>query len=153
VNPHVWPTDPLASASDSALLHHGQEREAAVRCEGDIMKAYLIDPFAKTVTEYEYNGDYKSIYVFIDASTFDVARLDKGDGIYIDDNGLISGKHQEFFLVQGYPTPLAGKGLLLGCDNEGNSTSPHLTFDEFTSMVTFISNLEVQIGARAGRWG
>lgn len=117
------------------------------------MRAYLINPFDKTVTEVEYDGDYKSIYTLIDADCFDVARLDKGDGIYVDDEGLISGKPQEFFLVRGYPTPLAGKGLLLGCNDEGETIEPFITLDELQSQVSFISNLEVAIGARAGRWG
>ena len=50
------------------------------------MRAFLIDPFQQEVTEVNYSGDFKQIYEFIDAHTFDVARLNaKGDGIYVDD--------------------------------------------------------------------
>lgn len=116
------------------------------------MKAYLINPFKREVTEVEYEGDYRAIYPLIQADCFDIARLDKGDGIYVDDNGLISGKHQEFFLFKDYPTPLAGYGLLLGSNDDGESTIPHLTFEQVQSSVTFLTNLEVMIGAKSGRW-
>lgn len=100
------------------------------------MNAYLIDPFARTITEVEHNGDYREIYKFINASTFDVARLDDGDGMYIDDEGLFKDE-QAFFLHKGYGQPLAGKALVLGCDDEGNSTSPRCTLKDLQQQVQF----------------
>lgn len=116
------------------------------------MRAYLINPFTRSITEVEYDGNYKSIYGLINAHCFDVARLDHGDGIYIDDEGLISGQPQQFFLVKGYPTPLAGKGLVLGSDDEGETTPPRITLDQLTSLITFLTDIEVLVGARMGRW-
>lgn len=82
------------------------------------MKAMLIDPNARKMTEVKYSGDYRDIYKLIGADTFDVARInDEGDGIYIDDNGLENPVYN-FIGIKGYPQPLAGKGLLLGCDVE-----------------------------------
>ena len=53
------------------------------------MRAILINPEDKTVTEVDYDGDYKSIYKLIGCSTFDVVRTStSNDGIYIDDEGL-----------------------------------------------------------------
>ena len=40
------------------------------------MKAILIDPFDESVSEVEYNGDYKEIYNLADCRTFDVVSLD-----------------------------------------------------------------------------
>lgn len=100
------------------------------------MNAYLIDPFARTVTAVEHNGDYQEIYKFIGASTFDIARLNDGDGIFVDDDGL--SKHdQAFFLHKGYGQPLAGKALVLGCDDEGDSVSPRCTLEDLRQQVQF----------------
>ena len=103
------------------------------------MKAILIDPFTRTVTEVEYSGNYQQIYDLIDCETFDCARINRhGDGIFVDDEGLIRDKEQAFFLHADYPQPLAGKGLVLGCDDEGESVSPHTTLDEVTRKVRFV---------------
>ena len=100
------------------------------------MKAYLIDPYEQSVSEVEYNGDYNQIYKLIDATTFDVARIANGDSIYIDDEGL-SKDWQEFFMHKDYGNPLAGKGLVLGCNDEGDSTEPACTLEQLRGQVGF----------------
>jgi hypothetical protein len=85
------------------------------------MKAYLIDPFARTVTQVEYSGDYKEISALIGCQLFDAVRIGaNGDTIFVDDEGLLNGP-TEFFKHSSYPSPLAGKGLVLGTDDEGES--------------------------------
>ena len=104
------------------------------------MKAFRIDPLNKKITEVEYNGDYKQIYNHIDASTFDVATLyDNGDGAYIDDEGLFV-ENQHFWIHKNFPTPLAGIGLLLGLDEEGDSTAPKTTIEELNSDVKWVGD-------------
>lgn len=104
------------------------------------MKAFLIDPYARTVSEVAYNGDYHQIYEFIDCDTFDCARFDEnGDGVFINDNGLIDNSPKAFFVVDGYPQPLTGKGLVLGCDDNGESTEPRVTLEELRQRVHFLT--------------
>jgi hypothetical protein len=109
------------------------------------MIAYLIDPFAKTVDAVDYDGDYKHIYALIDADTFDCARFNEhGDGVFVDDEGLISGKSQEFFAIQGYSTPLAGKGLVLGCNmRTGDSAAPHVDLNWLREHVVFVVPVKI----------
>ena len=103
------------------------------------MKAYLIDPFTQSITEVEYSGDYKQIYSLIDADLFTCADINEfGDTVFVDDEGLINGKPQEFFLVADYPTPLAGKGLVLGTNQEGESVEPSITIDQLRANVDWI---------------
>ena len=105
------------------------------------MKAYLINPFAQTVTEVEYSGDYNQIYQFLNCDLFTVVEINEfGDSVFIDDEGLINGKPQEFFLVNGYPQPLAGMGLVLGCNQEGESTEPSITLEQLKAQVDWIPN-------------
>lgn len=101
------------------------------------MRAYLIDPGLKTVTLVDYTGDYKNIYTHIGCDTFDAIQInDNQDTIYVDDEGLLKGP-TSFFMVQGRDEPLAGKGLVLGTNEDGDSVEPKLTLEEVTAMVEF----------------
>jgi hypothetical protein len=108
------------------------------------MKAYLIDPFNEEITEVNYSGNYEEIYKLIDCKYFDCVNLGRsGDTVYIDDEGMISGKEQEFFRVKDYPNPLAGYALVLGSDKEGNSVEPKTSLEELKGMIKFISPIEL----------
>ena len=86
------------------------------------MKAFLIDPESRTINEVDYDGDYTSIYSFIDAQTFATAMFNQhGDTVFVDDEGLFR-TPTAFFQVTGYPQPMAGKGLVLGCDMDTGDT-------------------------------
>lgn len=106
------------------------------------MKAYLIDPWTRTITAVEYSGDYQEIYQHIGASCFDCARFaDNGDGVFIDDEGLLKNGEQSFFAIWGYPQPLAGKGLVLGCDADGESVEPQISLEELRARVRFLGEV------------
>ena len=79
--------------------------------------AQRISRAKRTVSEVNYSGDFEDIYQAIDCDTFTcVQASERGDTLYVDDEGLINGKEQAFFGWMGYPQPLAGKALLLGTD-------------------------------------
>lgn len=101
------------------------------------MKAFLIDPSAQTITAVEYDGNYKSITKMIEAQMFTTVQInEEEDTIYLDDEGLFV-EGQSFFMIAGYPEPLAGKGLVLGTDAEGDSDEPVITFDSLLDCVQF----------------
>jgi len=109
------------------------------------MKAILIDPVAQTVTEVEHDESrsLESIYELIKADCFDVVTInDQRDGIYVDDEGLF----EENLYIFEYDAPerlmqplqLAGRGLILGCDDEGGRTiEATITVEEVLSRVRF----------------
>ena len=105
------------------------------------MRAILINPEDKTVTEVDYDGDYKSIYKLIGCSTFDVVRTStSNDGIYIDDEGLyaqIQFKWQFTFDNAYEPIKLVNKGLVLGCNDEGDSVAPDSTVEDIKKNITW----------------
>lgn len=112
------------------------------------MNAYFINPFSRNVTTVDYDGDYKSISRMIDAShrldnmsgCFDVVRLyQNGDGAFVDDEGLYV-ENQTFWIHRNYPQPLAGKALILGCNDEGDSTEPKTSFEELVDDIRFIGD-------------
>lgn len=102
--------------------------------------AYLIDPAARTITPVEYDGNYKSIYELIGATTFDVVRVENDDCIFVDDEGLINGNGQRngFWTYGEYPQPLAGKGLVLGTDEEGESVSAKNTHFDYRRKIGWV---------------
>jgi hypothetical protein len=110
------------------------------------MKALLINPQARTITEVDYNGDYKHIYTLIDSALFDIVRIDAKETIFVDDEGLVNGKAQTvgMFRVAGRnPVVLAGKGLVLSTDTTGDSIATTLTIEQLTLMIDFVEPVRV----------
>ena len=112
------------------------------------MKAYLINPQDQTVIQVEYSGDYQQIYQHINAPLFTVATFNEaGDSVFIDDEGLFNGDN-EFFVIDGYPQPLAGRGLVLGCNEDGDSVEPSITLDQCRALVHWVPRAMVSSVAR-----
>lgn len=102
------------------------------------MKGILINPEDRTVEMVEVEDDnVNNIQAFIEAPLFDVVRLPHDDALYVDDEGLYT-KH-DYFAIEGFPNPLAGRALVLGTDSEGYSTDPIHELMEIANMVKFIS--------------
>lgn len=100
------------------------------------MKAILIDPETKTIKEVDYDGDYRSIYKLIDCDCYTAVTINKhGETVWVDDEGLFTKTH--YFKIAGYPDPLAGKGLLLRTDSNGESVATELTVEHLEDMVRF----------------
>tara|TARA_R100001377_G_scaffold80732_1_gene59819 strand:- start:40 stop:351 length:312 start_codon:yes stop_codon:yes gene_type:complete len=100
------------------------------------MKAILIDVINKEVREVEHDDTLKSIYKHVDCGTFDVVRIDNLNSIYIDDEGLFVEDQQFFnYVIDLRVASLAGNGLILGVDDEGDTIEPTLTLEEVKSSV------------------
>ena len=107
------------------------------------MKAFLIDPQAQQITQVEYSGDYRQIYEHINAPMFTTATFNEaGDTCFVDDEGLFNGDNC-FFVIAGYPQPLAGRALVLGCNDEGESTEPSITLGQCRAMVEWVPRFMV----------
>lgn len=108
------------------------------------MKAYLIDPFERTVTEVSYSGVYQTIYDFIKCDTFTCADFNEhGDTFYVDDEGLFKA-NRAFFEHPGYPQPLSGYGLVLGTDEAGDSKAPHVSLSDLTANIRWYSEQTIR---------
>lgn len=115
------------------------------------MKAYLIDPARQTVTLAEYGGNLDNIYQLVAARPVTAIPLhaigdsSEADCVYIDDEGLLrqfvgedgtSHGHRDFFeLPNGHF--IAGRGLVVGVDGEGDDREPTSTLDEVRAIVRF----------------
>jgi hypothetical protein len=115
------------------------------------MNAYLIDPLTRTVTplalpDGNVRAELDAIYTAIGCNNVDAVRLDYGDGIFVDDEGLISGNPDArgYFALAGYPNPLCGRGVCIGSDAEGDSTSPRITLEALTALVLWVDPAEAR---------
>ena len=99
------------------------------------MKAILIDPFDQCVSEVDYNGDYKEIYKLTNCRSFDCVRLDDTNDMYVDDAGLLRNPNR-YFKMDG--RTIAGYGLILSHNDEGESVATNLTSEDVYKKVEFL---------------
>ena len=103
------------------------------------MKAILIDVYNKDIKEVDYDGTLDFIYFNLACRTFDVVRIDDVNSIFVDDEGLLRQNQLYFeYSASGRVFQLAGNGLVLGVDDEGNSISPTLTVEDVEGKVNFL---------------
>ena len=109
------------------------------------MKAILINPITQTVVNYDFEGDFRDIQEILGVDLFTCIGLENGDTLYVDDEGLINGTNEFFFAPSLYPTPLAGKGLILGTDEMGDSCDCET---ELPLACTFMDRMRVAVLSR-----
>jgi len=106
------------------------------------MKAILIDVKTQEIKEVEHDDTLQNIYDLIDCRAFDLVRLNEVDGIFnsifVDDEGILKDNLYFEYSVSDRVFQLAGNGLVLGVDDEGNSTSPTLTIEDVKGKVRFL---------------
>lgn len=100
-------------------------------------QALLIDAQNHTIRPVLV-GDYKDIQAHCKVDLFDCVVLNEDrETLYLDDEGLVNGTRYGFRLVvkqEGKevhkPLNIMGNGLILGCDDEGESVSTKLLPDD-----------------------
>ena len=106
------------------------------------MKGILIDPEKGTITEVEVEKGIDAIYKLIDCDCFDIQHINERakqtNGIYVDDNGLCG--QIKFGFQYGENQPIAGKGLILGCDRNGETVDTNLNLEEVKATVKIHTN-------------
>lgn len=107
------------------------------------MRAILINPFEREITTVIRSEDYRDIYTYLsrpdfNVNTFAVVHWDDYNDIFIDDEGLYV-ENQAFFSIAGTHSELvlAGMGLILGHDDEGETIDTYLSIDAIQSAVSW----------------
>ena len=90
-------------------------------------KAFMVDPFDQSTSVVDLAvDDYGSILgsskAVMDCSTIDIITLNDKHMAIVDDEGLLRNDTRYSKLAE-YPQPLAGKLLILGYDEDGESCS------------------------------
>jgi len=117
------------------------------------MKAILIDVKTQEVKEVEYDNTLQNIYDLIDCRAFDIVRIDDANDIFVDDEGLL--KDNLYFEYSGKEriAQLAGSGLVLGYNQEGETIATTLTVEDVKGKVRFLpEGFKVDPSIRVTAW-
>jgi hypothetical protein len=114
------------------------------------MRALLIDPETQTISEINFEGDYKDIQRTIGCDRFASGSrplngsLETGsDSLYVSDDDYEDRDPGRYWFqvdVDRNPPssyPLAGKGLVLGVDENGATCAARISLDELYRRITF----------------
>jgi hypothetical protein len=69
-----------------------------------------------------------------------VAGLVPTDRLYVDEEGLLT-PGKAFFLIEGYAQPLAGNGLIVGHNDEGESVSAATPLGKVWPRIQFLEGI------------
>jgi len=116
------------------------------------MKAYLIDPFEKAITEVNYSGNWEDIAPMIGCDYFTAVQLnDDEDTVFVDDEGLLKDQSEmHYFRIKmepNYEQVIAGKGLVLGTNAEGESVEPLCNIEWLEGVISFPGSNAVTVEA------
>lgn len=120
--------------------------------EGKPYTAYLIDPFARTVTAVEgVNGDIDWIYVAMQVNGFEGAYSEDESlpSLLCDDEGLWRDP-QGWFRITGKQDPIGGRAIASDTDDEGYSITPRMSLEEFAKHIDF--GVPVGLGGGSYMW-
>lgn len=108
------------------------------------MKAVLICPFTRKITDIEIEPGLAAMYEALSHESHPVQMVEvvacgQGD-IWVDEEGLFKDS-MGWFTLPHHPHPIAGRGLVLGHDGEGNSTDTPFDAATVSQIVSFVLRL------------
>jgi hypothetical protein len=99
-------------------------------------KGYFIDPNTQSVTDWEWDGKSGSLSEKLGCRYYTTIILSDKDVLFIDEEGMFRTDTMHF-TIQTYPTPLRGKGIVLGYNPHGDTVSSALSINQVKAMVAF----------------
>lgn len=115
------------------------------------MRGILIDPFAKKVSEIETSGKLAEIYELLGVELITAVSIGEEHSLFLDDEGLLAPKaSQEYWQLKGSNQPYAGKGLILGLDEEGDNIDATMEAEDVAMLVSFLDKENIEPEAFLG---
>lgn len=122
-------------------------------------KSILIDVKNQTITEVSVTKDedgsqLQSIYEHVGCNMVEIVPFGDDNDVYVDEEGLLNlDSNSMFFLLEGYPQPICGNGLIMGFNPEtGESINTTLSVEEVKGKVKFMNILEVRSHCGVGMY-
>lgn len=108
------------------------------------MRAILIDPFTRTVSNIDTDASLDDMYSVLQVDLITVMQVGGGHAMILDDEGLLKDRDsQAYFTMRGLAQPLAGRAMILG-DEYGESRAATLTIEEVEDKVVWLDNEKVE---------
>jgi hypothetical protein len=157
-NPRALGTNERATARNKWALRNWKRKAAKPRRpavgnfeKGDeTMRAILIDPEQRTITEIDFGGGGKQLEQLLGCHDFTTGSrplngsMMKGfDALYVSDDMLDERDDpKHWFQVDAdrdppSSFPIAGRGLVVGTDPDGEDTDARISRDELVKRITF----------------
>lgn len=111
------------------------------------MRSIIIDAVNRNVREHEHDGNYRAIQAAVGGGFDGAGVLDHGGAVesrlYVHDDGLLNGTQDFFFLPLFYPQPLAGNGIIVGMDGEGETVATPIDIEMVRSNIRWLKKSEI----------
>lgn len=108
------------------------------------MRAILINPFTRTVSDIETDASLDEMYSILQVDLITVMQVGAGHAMILDDEGLLKDKaSQAYFTMKGLAQPLAGRAMILG-DKYGENRDATLPIEEVEEKVIWLDNDKVE---------
>lgn len=108
------------------------------------IKGILINSDTGKIDYAQFEHDsLEEMYKLIGCKTIEAVRspiLKGQDVIYVDEEGLLH-EPSLFFKIAGFAQPIAGNGLIVGTDSQGNSVNAKTPLDIVVRSVQFMFDL------------
>lgn len=107
------------------------------------MRAILIDPFTRTVSEIDTDASLDDMYRLLDVDLITVIGVGASHAMILDDEGLLKDKEfQAYFTLEGMSQPLAGKAMILA-DEYGENRPATLSLKEVEDKVIWLQHEKI----------
>lgn len=103
------------------------------------VRAILIDINKQAVREVSVEDSLPSYYATLGCDLIEAVYpqgLAAGDCVYVDEEGLFK-EPAVFFHWRGFHQPLAGSGLVVGTDDDGNTVDCKTSLEQVKARVRF----------------
>ena len=111
------------------------------------MKALLIDPVAKTVTEVDYKKGLKSLYKLLECEMVEApVYFDNGDVLYCDEEAWLKVGDEPIngFILPGWHSPIIGRGLVVGTDHSTGDDMPCMSSIEDVNRTSWCDPIHLR---------
>lgn len=106
-------------------------------------KAIKIDSENRTIEEIEIGDSFRDLYPAIgnNCTTFAVpVHFDNNDSLFCDDEALLRPDEiKGGFIMDGWSYPIVGNAIILGTNEEGESTDYASSIDDLQSKILFLN--------------
>jgi uncharacterized membrane protein len=111
--------------------------------------AVLIDPATQTISNVDYNGQIEHMYKLLNVDVVEVVDMGAEGDLWVDEEGLFKVTPATMFIVSDLlHQPIAGRGLILGVNADGETIAAPHDADYYRDKFTYTPAAQIKNDAR-----